>query len=188
MKKIFLLILIFSSLSLSAQDWSKETRKDFLKVKNVGLIVDYSEATIMEVSTEDYPEYFCGKFSSNEKHAKLILEKFIKRFRLGFSLATKKELVDIKDSRYVVTYKILNITEKGGFSGLYYVECNGNRSETNSFEMKDGRWNDFETLLMENVEKFWNRLNHLTPMTGNPIFDKLYRGQPVVHKWQKYEL
>ena len=187
MKKILFLILVFASLSLNAQNWSKETRKDFLKEKNVGLIVDFSEALIMDVSVEDYPEYFSGKFSSNEKYAKLILEKFIKRFRLGFSLAAKKELVDIKDSRYVVTYKILNITEKGGFSGLYYVECNGNRSETNAFEMKDGRWNDFETLLMENVEKFWKRIKHPSEMNGNPVYDILHKGQLIVHKSQKYE-
>ena len=174
MRKLFFLLLILSSINMSAQNWTKETRKKFLKEKGVGLIVDLSEATIMDVSIKDYPEYYSGKFSSNEKYANLVLEKFKNKFRSGFYNAVKKEPVDIQEAKYVVTYKILNITEKGGFSGLYYVDCDGNRSKTESYEVKNGRWNDLETLLMENVEKFWKRLKHPNENNGNPIYDELY--------------
>ena len=174
MKKLLLLIVLLSCINMNAQNWTKEIYKVFLKEKKVGLTVDLTEATIMDVSYEEYPEYFCGKNSVSEKYANLILEKFTKRFRQEFYLAVKKEPAEINDAKYVVTYKILNISEKGGFSGIYYVECDGNRSEINSFERKDGRWNDFETLLLENVVKFWKQLKNDEDKKGNPLRDKLY--------------
>ena len=92
MKKLLLLIVLLSCINMNAQNWTKEIYKVFLKEKKVGLTVDLTEATIMDVSYEEYPEYFCGKNSVSEKYANLILEKFTKRFRQEFYLAVKKNL------------------------------------------------------------------------------------------------
>ena len=57
----------------------------------------------------------------------------------------------------MIEFKFSNITEKGGFSGVYHIVTQDNYSEDIHFSQKDGRWNNFETLLMENVDKFWEK-------------------------------
>ena len=78
MKSLTLSLFALLSLTTSAQNWNKEIVKEFIKEKNVALVVDFSRATIMDVSIDDYPEYYSGKFSSNEKYANLVLKKFKK--------------------------------------------------------------------------------------------------------------
>lgn len=75
-KILILFAILFCSVSTNAQNWTKEIAKNFLKEKQVAINVDLSDATIMDVSLKDYPEYFNGKYSSNEKYANLILDKF----------------------------------------------------------------------------------------------------------------
>jgi len=154
-KILTLLAILFCSVSTNAQNWTKEIAKNFLKEKQVAINVDLSNATIMDVSLKDYPEYFSGKYSSNEKYANLILNKFKNRFRTSFYKYLKKNEKSESEAKFTLVFKFKSITEKGGFTGVYYVVTQGNCSEEISFYQKDGRWNDFETLLMENAEKFW---------------------------------
>lgn len=163
------------SCSVYAQNWTKEITKDFSKEKNVAVVIDLSEAMIMDVPISEYPEYYSGKFSSNEKYANLVLEKFKNRFVSNFCQKCKRNAVSEEEARFTVTYKINSISENGGFSGVYWVSDKGNKSETISFNRKDGRWNDFEKLLMENVDKFWKSVaNSQGGVKGNPYNDKLF--------------
>lgn len=160
--------------SMNAQNWTKETAKRFLKEKQVAINIDLLNATIMDVSFEDYPEYYSGKYSSNEKYANIILDKFKNRFRTSFYKYLKKNEVSESDAKFTLVFKFKNITEEGGFSGFYYVDTQGNCSEEIYFEQKDGRWNDFETLLMENAEKFWKKAGGYSGYDYNPYLVKLY--------------
>lgn len=173
MKSLLLTLFTFLAISTSAQNWDKDIVKEFVKEKNVAMVVDLSDATIMDVQISDYPEYYSGKYSSNEKYANLVLEKFKNRFTANFYETCKRNSISKADARFVVTYKINSISENGGFSGVYYVSDRGNMSDTISFSRKDGKWNDFEVLLMENVDKFWKAVKGQFTQ-GNPYFDKLY--------------
>lgn len=172
MKKIpTLFTIIFCTVIVNAQNWTKEVAKEFSKEKQVAINIDLSDATIMDVSLKDYPEYFSGKYSSNEKYANLILDKFKNRFRISFFKYSKKNEISESDAKFTLVFKLKSITEKGGFSGVYYVVTQGNCSDEILFEQKDGRWNDFETLLMENAEKFWKTAD----LKGySPYMVKLY--------------
>ena len=154
-KILTLFVILFCSVSTNAQNWTKEIAKNFLKEKQVAINVDLSDATILDVSLKDYPEYFSGKYSSNEKYANLILDKFRNRFRTSFYKYLKKNEISESEAKFTLVFKFTSITERGGFSGVYHVVTQGNCSEEISFDQKDGRWNDFETLLMENAEEFW---------------------------------
>ena len=174
MKKALLsLIVAFPTLPAAAQNWTKETLKAFKQEKKAALVVNLKAATIMDVSYEDYPEYYSGKFSSNEKYANLLLEKFENRFRNGFFKSTKKEIVPTGEARFTVVYDFREITEKGGFSGTYYLMDGEDKSNILSFAQEDGRWNDFETLLMENIDEFWKTKKRWR-MGGNPVYDGYY--------------
>lgn len=163
--------ILFYIDSANAQNWTKEIAKNFSKEKQVAINVDLSDAIIMDVSLKDYPEYFSGKYSSNEKYANLILDKFKNRFRTSFYKYLKIKEISESDAKFTLVFKIKSITEKGGFSGSYFVITQGNCSNEISFDQKDGRWNDFETLLMENAEKFWKTAD----LKGyNPYTVKLY--------------
>ena len=165
-----LFVIFFLVFTVHAQNWTKEIAKDFIKDKQVAINVDLSDATIMDVSLKDYPEYYSGKYSSNERYANLVLEKFRNRFRTSFYKYLKKNETSESDAKFTLVVKLKSITEKGGFSGVYYVVTQGNCSNEVSFYQKDGRWNDFETLLMENAEKFWK----LADLKGyNPYTVKL---------------
>lgn len=172
MKKLLALIAIFlAATSGHAQNWTKEISNEFKKEKQVAVQIDLSESTIMDVTLADYPEYFSGKYSSNEKYANLILDKFKNRFRTSFYKHTKKVEVSESEAKFILVFEFKSITEKGGFSGTYRVVTQGNSSEEISFIQKDGRWNDFETLLMENADKFWKRIDF---SDFNPYSVKLY--------------
>ena len=160
------------SISSFCQNWTKEMSKDFIKSPAVCTIVDLSTATVMGVPVADFPKYYAGKFSSNEEYAQLVLDKFKNKFINNFYKTTKKEKASIDAANYIVTYQIYEITEDAGFSGKYYVECNNCKSRVYSFECKDGRWNDFEELLMENVDKYW-RYAKGGSKHGNPCRDNL---------------
>lgn len=165
------LLAVFSI--AKAQNWNKDIATEFKKENNVAIIVDLSEATIMDVSIKDYPVYYSGKFSSNEKYANMVLEKLKNRFTSKFYTRLKKKKVTPEEARFVVTYKFMSINEKGGFSGVYWVSDKGNISDQIPFERKDGRWNDFEILLMENVDKFWKSAKGGSSK-GNPYLDNLF--------------
>lgn len=147
--------MLICTVCINAQNWTKEIAEDFKREKQVAFNVDLSDATIMDVSLEDYPEYFSGKYSSNEKYANLILEKFKNRIRTSFYKYFKKIETSESEAKFTLVLKLKSITEKGGFSGSYNVVTQGNYSNEILFDHKDGRWNDFETLLMENAEKCW---------------------------------
>ena len=173
MRNLFILFaILLCTVSTSAQNWTKEIAKDFSKEKQVAINIDLSNATIMDVSLKEYPEYFSGKYSSNEKFANLILNKFKNRFRTSFYKYLKKNEISESEAKFTIVFKFKNITEEGGFSGVYYVETQGNCSKEINFNQKDGRWNDFETLLMENAEIFWKTTIHRSYI--NPYAVKLY--------------
>ena len=175
-RKILFLILAFVSSVAMAQNWTKETFNEFKNNQDVALVLDLSEATVMDVKMADFPAYYSGKFSSNAKYANMVLEKFKDSFSSFFYKKCKKNSVPVDGARYVVTYKFKSITTEGGFSGEYWVSDGGNISEKLEFSCKDGRWNDFEILLMENVEKFWKSVNGVGKK-GNPYKDKLFPKQ-----------
>lgn len=177
MKRIVFSTLFFAiSLLCIAQDWTKDITKEFRKQPNVAIVIDLSNTTIMDVSLENYPKYFSGKYSSNEAYAELIIQRFKNRFKEGFYKTVKKEEVDTSAARFVVVYTFKSISENGGFRGYYHVESGNIKSKSIEFRCEDGKWNNFETLLMENSEKYWRKItkDYFMDMDGNPYKDKLY--------------
>ena len=173
MKHLFVLTaMLFCVHSANAQNWTKEIADNFSKEKKVAIKLDLSDVMIMDVPLKDYPEYYSGKYSSNEKYATLILDKFQNRFCTCFYKYLKKEKIEESEAQYTIVFKFLSITEYGGFSGTYYVVTEGNKSEVVSFNQNDGKWNDFETLLMENIEKYWKRASYNPYSANNPYGEK----------------
>ena len=167
-RKFLFLIMAFVSVVAFGQNWTRETVKDYKKEVNVALVVDFSEATVMDVKLEDFPEYFSGRYGKTEKYASLVLEKFKNRFASNYFKASERISVPVEEARFVITYNFNSINENGGFHGVFWI-CDGdNKSEVVPFKQKDGRWNEFEVLLMENVDKFWE--SHIWPtIDGIPI-------------------
>ena len=156
MKKIlFNLMLSLISLPISAQNWTKDMAIDLLTESKVAIVANLNETKIMGVSLKDFPQYYSGKYNSNETYANLILEKFKKNFEECFYKYTHRIPIAVEEARYVVVYDFAEIDEDGGFSGSYYVMQGDNKSRTLLFKQKKGRWNDFEELLIENSKTYW---------------------------------
>lgn len=89
-KALIFLSIIFGSVFTNAQNWSKEIVNDFRKTKQVTIKIDMSETRVMDVPLKEYPEIYSGKYSSNEKYAMKIFEKFEQQFRASFSSAQRE--------------------------------------------------------------------------------------------------
>jgi len=173
MKKVLLLIITLAvTISLSAQNWTKAMQRDFRKSKDIVVVVDFSKATIMGVPTIDFPYYYAGKYQTNDKYPVILLNKIKTKFESTFYQTFGYYQADLATAKYIVHYDFHYINEKGGFSGVCYVSTNGNNSTAYYFGWKDGRWNDFEQLVMENIKRYFGKAKKYPNFIGGKLYKK----------------
>lgn len=157
MKKILLLIVLMLGVvgTMFGQNWTKETAKDFKRSKSIAIVTDISQAMICDVPAEKFPLYYASKTKGDAEGIKIMLEKFQYKFKSEFGKLYKKNILETNEADYVINYVFKNINEDGSFSGYFYVDNKGNKSANVEFQMFEGRWNDMETLLVENITRYF---------------------------------
>lgn len=163
-----------ASLSFSTK-WTKEMQDDFRKSKDVAVVVDFSQTKIMGVSVEDFPIYYASKYGKRKEIGSLILkqikESFMDNFRKTYNLPSVKEA----DAKYVIHYDFYYISEDAGASGEFYVMKGNEKSKVNRFYWGNGRWNEFDILMKENIEKYFKMVSaglHPTPFFNSRLYKR----------------
>jgi len=158
-KYLAFVVMLFATITLTAQNWTKQMQKEYRKSKDVAIVVDLSKATIMGVSIDKFPIYYAGKYKKEKEYAEIILEQIENNFKNAYRKANDLPVVDEASAKFVVHYDFNEITEEAAFSGVYYITCGDSKSKITPFSCNKGRWNDFETLIKENIEKFFKKLD-----------------------------
>ncbi len=158
MKKIIFTVLLMMGfvMGVNAQNWTQADSTEFAKATDIAFEVDLSDATIMGLSKEKYPAYYASKFGSTEKNAELLLERFCNEMEYQYFTRERQNVTCDPNAKFKIVYKITYITEKGGFGGTYTLSNGKTKSEAYPFAVRDGKWNSFDNLLLENAKKLFD--------------------------------
>lgn len=153
--------VISANAQSSAQKWDKETKKAFKKAASYSLMIDFSDMKISGLDSAEFVSYYCDKKQAKPEFLGLVLKKFKHELASAASKVMKKSfLIDDSTSDFVFSYRIYEITDNAGLTGDLSIYPRGKTEEANiyDFKIKDGKWNDFDVLLLENAEKLGKRL------------------------------
>lgn len=170
MKKlmIVLLLLVGALGNIHAQKWDKETKKAFKKSDHYSIIVDYTDLKIAGLDSAEFVSYYCEKEKKKPEFLGLTLKRFKDELaRAASKVLDKRFRVEDSTADFVFSYKIYDITEKAGFTGEMSIYPRGQQDNAMvyDFQMKDGRWNSFDVLLLENAEKLGKNIFDITYTT-----------------------
>lgn len=141
-----------------AQQFDKETKRSFKNENVMNLVIDFSQSKFSGLDSLDFVTYYCANENRPKEYFGVVLKKAVNILKANLEKTTKKHfLLDGKSISTSFTYRFqfFNITEKGGMNGVLSVYPNFDKNNVvkYDFKIKDGRWNTFENLLYEAVEK-----------------------------------
>lgn len=142
------------------------------------MLIDFSQAKFSGLDSAEFVTYYSNK----EKKDPAFINLVLKKFKLALAESTEKTLRkkimldDTSSSNFVFSFKIKEVTEDAGIKGELYVYPKDRLNDALifDFKQKDGRWNDFDILLVENATKIGKRMEEIDrledPMFGRAMF------------------
>lgn len=157
---IFMLLLGICNFAYAIK-WDSKTNKAFRKASTYALYVDFSQAKIAGLDSAEFVTYYCEKEGKKPEFLGIVFKKFkqVLGENAGKALSKTFAVEDSSSADFIFDFKFSNITEKAGVNGvlMIYPKKHKDMAKMFSFKVKDGRWNDFDVLLLETAEKLGRR-------------------------------
>ncbi|MCM1066646.1 MAG: hypothetical protein NC418_03615 [Muribaculaceae bacterium] len=176
---VSLLVLVFICRSpLAALTLDKDKIREFKECKAYGISADFSNAIVCGLKIGEYKKFYAEKNSVSEQYVDMLFSQFEnalltrpegvlenKPFFLG-NPATFYPLDSSSPRPFNLHIKIISINENASVTALCTLYTD-DINDGYSFDIRvgEGRWNDFEVLVKENLaEVNWKAARQLRKM------------------------
>lgn len=160
--KILLSILLGLTMCFQAEGkWLKGHGKLFNDENEYKVIIEEDQLKYDGLSQEEFIEYYAAKNDMTPNQLGVFLKFIGKDLIKSLSTKSKKIFSTDSESIYVIKIRLEEITGKAGMKANIEISiCSPQTIYSYSFpvEVEDGRWNRFDVLLQENIEKMADKI------------------------------